>query len=886
MKKLFFRKALLLIAVLLAVFGVDLSPTNAFKIGFNVIVDETEAVHEVITRDGLPFLKKAVIDKIVAENREVDLEVILRTILRAEKVSSSEALLDNLIWLFLRWYELGYKESYSEDHFDNCRFKESSSNINKLYRQIITELNSDAPDEDAIYEAFGHILHTSQDFYAHSNWIELGNDSIVDTGLSYWSVMNAFNLIDGRVMIIQGKDSDFARQNYKLRLDSNAVIVETTSAPFQSFPGLITGSYGDDNDCPGSISLPHGEALYLPEDLPREWTNQVVIQLMRELLNETLQELPEELLEQLPKDLVASNELLEQLGEIRLDGWLPGDLNKDTFRSEQGNLFILTRRLAVLQTRHEFCRLISLIETEISAEAAANFIANWVVPEAIPTVLSPCPTNKLDLMFVIDTTSSMDDDIAAVRANALGILDRIAESGRDWRIGIATYRDHPQEPYGDPGDYPFQMELDFSTDYGTITNAINNIQIAGGADIAESVYAGLMGAIDQPWRLNTRKVIILMGDAPPHDPEPVSGYTLDDVLQAAYNADPISVYPVQIANNPEASVEFQRLADGSSGRLFTAPTASDVVDTLLYTVTSITDNPELAVALTPGSVAEVMAGMGQTLPLRQEPTLSAAVLEELQIGSHVTILSGPEYSDGLLWWEVETDSKTSGWAVQTLDGILALIPLTDDRPILFRDHFYDNRVGWEESLSGYSVVSVIQNGLYTLDSVMTRDFEYWVIAPGFEDWSLAPVFTEPYEVEFRVLDVQSTSGGYGVAVLFDVQENYEPHKRLFINDDGTWQLYRWSGVLELLAEGTLEGGAIDFADRRSHVITLRVDTEQYTLFVDGKDVLHIPGFDPIRGTVGFGVARGSANTGDRIVIRFDDLIVRGLVEPYGEPNQK
>lgn len=484
----------------------------------------------------------------------------------------------------------------------------------------------------------------------------------------------------------------------------------------------------------------------------------------------------------------------------------------------------------------------------------------------------------LDLIFVIDTTGSMEDDIAEVRANALRILDRVAASGADWRISIVTYRDHPQAPYGDPGDYPSRVELNFSSDYGEITDAINGIRIGGGADFQESVYSGLHTAISQSWRPGVRKVIILMGDAPPHNPEPITGYTHNSVLQAAYDADPVSIYPIQIADDSDTRFAFQSLADGSSGRLFTARTADDVVDTLVYTVTSITEIPQLALELTPGSLAEVMTDPSSILPLRQDPTSASSVLEDLRAGSRVTVLAGPEYADGYLWWNIESATGTRGWSVEAVGGIQTLIPLTDTRPVPFRDHFYDNRAGWEISLTGNAVTSLIRDGLYTIVAAVTDQFEYWIVAPGFENWSLAPIFDEPYEVEFRVLDVQASSGGYGLAILFDVQQGYKPHKRLFLNSDGTWQLFRWTGVRELLGEGVLEGGPINLADRRSHVIKLRVETDQYTVFVDDNQVLQIPSVDPILGTVGFGVAKGPAITGDRITIRFDDLVVRSLVE--------
>jgi hypothetical protein len=109
---------------------------------------------------------------------------------------------------------------------------------------------------------------------------------------------------------------------------------------------------------------------------------------------------------------------------------------------------------------------------------------------------------KLDLIFVIDTTGSMFDDIDAVKSSATHIVNSIADPDRevDFRIGLVSYRDHPISPYGSPGDYPSRIDLDFSTDEAVIVDAINGLVVGGGADFRESVYSGLTTAIDMPWR--------------------------------------------------------------------------------------------------------------------------------------------------------------------------------------------------------------------------------------------------------------------------------------------------------------------------------------------------------------------------------------------------
>ncbi|UIE38402.1 Het-C domain-containing protein [Leptodesmis sichuanensis] len=62
-------------------------------------------------------------------------------------------------------------ESYV--HFDNCAFAEGAKHIRDEWAKIEAEI--DRLSDDALV-AFGRLLHTTQDFYAHSNWIELHLD--------------------------------------------------------------------------------------------------------------------------------------------------------------------------------------------------------------------------------------------------------------------------------------------------------------------------------------------------------------------------------------------------------------------------------------------------------------------------------------------------------------------------------------------------------------------------------------------------------------------------------------------------------------------------------------------------------------------------------------
>ncbi len=64
-------------------------------------------------------------------------------------------------------------------HFDAEQFRESSLRLIKLKKQVISLIKNVGDNEVEYIKArkvAGRLLHTLQDFYSHSNWIEAGNN--------------------------------------------------------------------------------------------------------------------------------------------------------------------------------------------------------------------------------------------------------------------------------------------------------------------------------------------------------------------------------------------------------------------------------------------------------------------------------------------------------------------------------------------------------------------------------------------------------------------------------------------------------------------------------------------------------------------------------------
>lgn len=65
----------------------------------------------------------------------------------------------------------------SEMHFDDEDFPGGSKRVMDLKDKLISKVTSDSPQATSARNNLGTALHTVQDFYAHSSWVELGHSS-------------------------------------------------------------------------------------------------------------------------------------------------------------------------------------------------------------------------------------------------------------------------------------------------------------------------------------------------------------------------------------------------------------------------------------------------------------------------------------------------------------------------------------------------------------------------------------------------------------------------------------------------------------------------------------------------------------------------------------
>ena len=223
----------------------------------------------------------------------------------------------------------------------------------------------------------------------------------------------------------------------------------------------------------------------------------------------------------------------------------------------------------------------------------------------VERVIRSAGAGGLDLCFVVDTTGSMGDDIDNAKDNMTEILSHLSEKTTDYRVAIIDYRDFSSRTY-DSADYPYRVQLDFTSDNSTIQSAINRLSLGYGGDEEETVYSGLMAAANLEWRPDAKKVIIILGDAPPLDPEPETGYTYDDVVSALLSSDigidygrsdsrvtdsmdysVINVYAIGTSASYDAEEFFEDISEVTGGSYSSVANASGVSDAIIDSIDQI-----------------------------------------------------------------------------------------------------------------------------------------------------------------------------------------------------------------------------------------------------------------------------------------------------------
>lgn len=194
-----------------------------------------------------------------------------------------------------------------------------------------------------------------------------------------------------------------------------------------------------------------------------------------------------------------------------------------------------------------------------SATFARGQSDTWPITLTDPARL---PYAQLDLLFLVDATGSMGDEIDKLKDSMAMIADEIGQlpARPDVRYGLVAYRDQ--------GDAFVVRTNDFTPDLWAFQRSLAALRADGGGDEPEALNEALHRSLtDLHWRSDeTVRLIILVGDAPPHlDYHWEQFNYATDMVDAVRQG--IKIFPVGASNlSIDGEYIFRQLAQFTGGK--------------------------------------------------------------------------------------------------------------------------------------------------------------------------------------------------------------------------------------------------------------------------------------------------------------------------------
>jgi len=232
-------------------------------------------------------------------------------------------------------------------------------------------------------------------------------------------------------------------------------------------------------------------------------------------------------------------------------------------------------------------------------------------------------TSGLDILFLLDATSSMQTYINQVRDNVQKMCDTLASSGK-WpagnpRFGFITFRDHPpQEPNFLTRVYPFDSDVD------AIKSNLSKVVADGGGDGPEAQCDALAGALGPKvvWKKDATRIVILITDSPPHgigedyDEIPGGCPTKNDPVISANQMASLGITLHVLSCEPTLSTEYSTPLDfyrgitlKTGGKLFALSDVNSLTELILGSVLETNDIEGLVAEH--GADIRLQAGKGE-----------------------------------------------------------------------------------------------------------------------------------------------------------------------------------------------------------------------------------------------------------------------------------
>ena len=194
----------------------------------------------------------------------------------------------------------------------------------------------------------------------------------------------------------------------------------------------------------------------------------------------------------------------------------------------------------------------------VSAEATRG--QSVALETSLPTAAGE--TVALDVLFLLDSTGSMDDEIYQLKITIDEVAHRIHQlpGDVDVRLGMTLYRDEFDEY--------LTATFDLTPDIQAFAGALAEVVAYGGDDYPEALDEALADALSQPsWRSasETVQLVFLVADAPPQVLRQVPVPYTDSMREAARRG--IKIFPVSSSGtDDQAEFVFRQLAQFTGAR--------------------------------------------------------------------------------------------------------------------------------------------------------------------------------------------------------------------------------------------------------------------------------------------------------------------------------
>jgi hypothetical protein len=194
-----------------------------------------------------------------------------------------------------------------------------------------------------------------------------------------------------------------------------------------------------------------------------------------------------------------------------------------------------------------------------------------------PVLAEEAGTTGLDLVLVMDATAGMQrffkpaadalDEFIISHDRQIGQ----GESQTPLRLGLLFFRDRKTVPNCDIGDL-FHWQVCLTEDVATVSHALASAEEArcDSEEPAEPVYDALSRALQDPeWHEGYFRVVLLIGDSPPHPPSDRDKNPLEldvaDINQMSQERN-VRIIALKIGNSDKAEYKALALSSQESVR--------------------------------------------------------------------------------------------------------------------------------------------------------------------------------------------------------------------------------------------------------------------------------------------------------------------------------